>query len=117
MPKGGSPLFPGAEPLAPRCRRNAPFKRHLEWGDGYLLACAKTKLLQPGESEILVFNVFGCDLASFGESIQSWVSAKGKYIVKFGASIEDIRGMGTYQLSKEFTQKVNDVLKPTKVSM
>ena len=82
-----------------------------------LKAFAKTKLLQPGESEILVFNVSDYDLASFDESIQSWVSAKGKYIVKFGASIEDIRGMGTYQLSKEFTQKVNDVLKPTKVSM
>ena len=27
-------LFPGAEPLAPRCRRNAPSKRCLEWGDG-----------------------------------------------------------------------------------
>ena len=25
-------VFPGAEPLAPRCRRNAPFKRRLEWG-------------------------------------------------------------------------------------
>ena len=82
-----------------------------------LKAFAKTKLLQPGESEILVFNVSDYDLASFDESIQSWVSAKGKYIVKFGASIEDIRGMGTYQLSKEFTQKVNDVLKPAKVSM
>lgn len=78
-----------------------------------LKAFAKTKLLQPGESEILIFNVSDYDLASFDESIQSWVSAKGKYIVKFGASIEEIRGIGTYQLSKEFTEKVNDVLKPT----
>lgn len=78
-----------------------------------LKAFAKTKLLQPGESEILIFNVSDYDLASFDESIQSWVSAKGKYIVKFGASIEDIRGIGAYWLSKEFTKKVNDVLKPT----
>ena len=60
-----------------------------------LKAFAKTKLLQPGESEILIFNVSDYDLASFDESIQSWVSAKGKYIVKFGASIEDIRGIGS----------------------
>lgn len=70
-----------------------------------LKAFAKTKLLQPGESEMLIFNVSDYDLASFDESIQSWVSAKGKYIVKFGASIEDIRGIGTYWLSKEFTKK------------
>lgn len=78
-----------------------------------LKAFAKTKLLQPGESEMLIFNVSDYDLASFDESIQSWVSAKGKYIVKFGASIEDIRGIGTYWLSKEFTRKANNVLKPT----
>lgn len=78
-----------------------------------LKAFAKTKLLQPGESEVLMFNVSDYDLASFDESTQSWVSAKGKYLVKFGASIEDIRGAGSYQLSKEFTEKVNDVLKPT----
>ncbi len=41
-----------------------------------LKAFAKTKLLQPGESEILIFNVSDYDLASFDESIQSWVSAK-----------------------------------------
>ena len=36
--RGCSPVskgvFPGAEPLAPRCRRNAPLRRCLGWGDG-----------------------------------------------------------------------------------
>ncbi len=27
-----NPVLPGAEPFAPRCRRNAPFRRHLGWG-------------------------------------------------------------------------------------
>lgn len=77
-----------------------------------LKAFAKTKLLQPGESQMLKFEVSDYDLASFDESIQSWVSVKGNYVVKFAASVEDIRATGNYNLSKEFTQKVNDVLKP-----
>lgn len=78
-----------------------------------LKSFAKTRLLQPGESETLTFEVSDYDLASFDEAIQSWVSAKGKYTVKFGASVEDIRGTGIYNLSKESAWKVNDVLKPT----
>lgn len=77
-----------------------------------LKAFAKTKLLQPGESQMLKFEVSDYDLASFDENIQSWVSVKGNYVVNFAASVEDIRAMGSYNLSKEFTQKVNDVLKP-----
>ncbi|MDH6343497.1 beta-glucosidase [Parabacteroides sp. PFB2-12] len=77
-----------------------------------LKSFAKTKLLQPGESQTLTFKVSNYDLASFDEAIQSWVSAKGQYTVKFGASVEDVRATGSYTLSKEFTQKVNDVLRP-----
>lgn len=79
-----------------------------------LKAFAKTHLLQPGESETLTFEVSDYDLASFDEPLQSWVSAKGRYLVKFGASVEDVRATGNYNLSKEFTLKVNDVLKPNR---
>lgn len=73
---------------------------------------AKTQLLQPGESQTLTFEVSNYDLASFDEDVQSWVSDSGRYTVKFGASVEDIRATGTYKLSKPFTQKANDVLRP-----
>lgn len=79
-----------------------------------LKSFAKTKLLQPGESDTLSFEVSDYDLASFDESIQSWLSVKGRYVVKFGASVEDIRATDSYNLTKEFTLKVNDVLKPTR---
>ncbi len=79
-----------------------------------LKSFAKTKLLKPGESETLTFEVSKYDLASFDEAIQSWVSAKGKYTVKFGASVEDIRGVGSFSLGKESVWKVNDVLKPNR---
>lgn len=77
-----------------------------------LKSFAKTRLLQPGESQTLTFNVSDYDLASFDESIQSWVSATGNYMVKFAASVEDVRATSSYRLSKEFTLKVNDVLRP-----
>ena len=54
------------------------------------------------------------DLASFDETVQSWVSAQGKYIVRFGASVEDIRATGTYELGETLTWKVNDVLRPNR---
>lgn len=77
-----------------------------------LKAFAKTKLLQPGESETLAFEVGNYDLASFHEENQMWVSDKGDYTIKFAASVEDIRATGNYKLVNDFTQKVHDVLKP-----
>lgn len=79
-----------------------------------LKSFAKTRLLQPGESETLIMEVTHYDLASFDETVQSWVSAQGKYIVRFGASVEDIRATGTYELGKTLTWKVNDVLRPNR---
>lgn len=79
-----------------------------------LKAFAKTRLLQPGESETLTMKVADYDLASFDEAIQSWVSDKGKYLVQFGASVENIRATGVYQLRKTQSWKVNDVLKPNR---
>jgi beta-glucosidase len=73
----------------------------------------KTRLLQPGESQKLTFKVSDCDLASFDEGSQSWVGDRGRYTVKFGCSVEDIRATAAYMLQKSYTLRVNDVLKPT----
>ena len=77
-----------------------------------LKAFAKTRQLKPGESETLQMKVSAYDLASFDEQQQSWVSDKGKYTIKFGASCEDIRCTSTYQLAKERSWKVNNILAP-----
>lgn len=79
-----------------------------------LKAYAKTKLLAPGESQTLTMKVTDYELASFNEAESQWEAAAGKYAVKFGASVEDIRATATYNLSKAYTQKVNDVLKPSR---
>jgi beta-glucosidase len=76
-----------------------------------LKAFGKTRLLQPGESQTLTFQVSNYELASYDEARHSWVSEKGTYTVKFAASVEDVRGTGTYFLAKEFVEEVHDVLK------
>jgi beta-glucosidase len=87
-------------------------KGKLEKPANELKAFGKTRLLQPGESQTLTFSVSNYELASYDEARHSWVSDKGTYTVKFAASVEDVRGTGTYSLAKEFVQEAHDVLNP-----
>ena len=73
-----------------------------------LKAFAKTKLLQPGESQTLPFVVSKYELASFNQGANRWEAAAGKYSVKFGASSDNILATGTYQLKKAATWAVSD---------
>ena len=74
---------------------------------------AKTKLLQPGESEKLSFELDARSLASFWSGISSWVSDKGNYEVRIGASSKDIRLKDSFSLSEEIiVEKVKNVLYP-----
>lgn len=77
-----------------------------------LKSFAKTRELKPGESQVLTMKVTNYDLASYNESTQSWESAAGQYDIRFGASVEDIRAKATYKLSKKYTVKCHDVLRP-----
>lgn len=74
---------------------------------------AKTKLLQPGESEELSFELDERSLASFWSGISSWKADQGDYEVRIGASSKDIRLKDSFNLSKEIiVEKVHDVLYP-----
>ena len=75
-----------------------------------LKAFGKTKLLAPGESETLTFNVSAYELASFNEDASAWETASGNYQVLFGASVTDIRCTSTFKMSKAQAWKVNDAL-------
>ena len=75
-----------------------------------LKAFGKTKLLAPGASETLTFEVSAYELASFNEKSSAWETASGKYEVLFGASVADIRATATFKMSKEQAWKVHDVL-------
>lgn len=60
-----------------------------------LKAFAKTKELQPGESQTLTMSVNNYYLSSFNEETSAYETAAGKYTVMVGASIEDIRATGS----------------------
>jgi len=76
-----------------------------------LKAFAKTKLLQAGESQTveLIFNK--SNLASFDESLNSWIIDKGNYTILVGASVEDIRDKAVFKLEEGWEEKVEGIVK------
>ena len=75
-----------------------------------LKAFGKTKLLAPGASETLTFEVSAYELASYNEKSSAWETVSGKYEVLFGASVEDIRCTSTFKMNKAQAWKVNDAV-------
>ena len=74
---------------------------------------AKTKLLQPGESQQLSFELDAHSLASFQSGVSSWIADKGDYEIRIGASSKDIRLKANFRLPQDIiVEKVNDVLFP-----
>ncbi|MDO4232347.1 MAG: glycoside hydrolase family 3 C-terminal domain-containing protein [Lautropia sp.] len=56
-----------------------------------LRAFAKTRLLQPGQSQKLVMRIQPRELTSWDPSVNAWVGNPGRYSVWAGASSQDIR--------------------------
>ncbi len=74
---------------------------------------AKTRLLKPGESQQLSFELDERALASFWSGIDAWLADKGEYKVQIGASSKDIRLEASFNLAQDvMVEKVNDVLYP-----
>jgi beta-glucosidase len=78
-----------------------------------LKAFAKTRLLQPGEEQILIMDLSLQDLASFNDKMSAWVADAGNYNIQIGPSSQDTRQHLTLKVSsKTTTERVHDVLKP-----
>ena len=77
-----------------------------------LKAFAKTGELKPGESEVVTMTLDPYGLASFNDKTSNWETAAGTYLVKFGASSEDIRANALFKLSKPQAWPVHRVLEP-----
>lgn len=75
-----------------------------------LKAFAKTRELQPGESETLTMKIAKRDLASFDEANSQWLVEAGTYTAHIGTNIADIKGTATFKMNT-YTEKVSDALK------
>lgn len=71
---------------------------------------AKTKLLQPNESETLSFRLTAKELASFDSAQSAWIAEAGDYLVQIGASSEDIRQEGSFSAEAMIVEKVSRAL-------
>jgi beta-glucosidase len=91
---------------------SAPAKT-LDKPESELKAFVKTKLLQPGESQVVTFKIVASDLASFETGRSAWIAEDGNYTIKIGNSSRNIQQTKSFSLAKEIVvEKVNNVLAP-----
>ena len=76
-----------------------------------LKAFAKTRELQPGESEVLTMTIPVRMLASFDEANSQWLTEAGTYTFCIGNSSRNIAATATMKLT-EFTEKTTNALAP-----
>lgn len=76
-----------------------------------LKAFAKTRELQPGESQTLTMAIQPRDLASFDEAHSQWLAEAGTYTFAIGSSSRDIKVTATAKLT-EYTEQVHNVMAP-----
>ena len=69
----------------------------------------KTRLLQPGETQLMTFVIDARSLASFEPSVSSWIAEAGTYSVRIGSSSRAIRLNASFTLAKELTVKKETV--------
>lgn len=90
---------------------SAPRSKTLAKPEKELKAFAKTKLLKPGEKDVVTLKVDAADLASYDEAQHAWVVEAGTYQFKIGASSQDIKLSLNEDVAGQ-TKTVNDILKP-----
>jgi len=76
-----------------------------------LKAFAKTRELQPGESQTLTMTIPVRDLASFDEADSQWLTEAGSYTFRIGNSSRNLP-LSVALTLKEYTEKVNNALAP-----
>ena len=78
-----------------------------------LKAFTKTKLLQPGEEQIVKLTWNTMDMSSFNEKNSSWELAKGDYIWSVSSSSVDVKDSVTKKIGKKEIIKVHNAMRPS----
>lgn len=86
-------------------------KGRLEKPAQELKAFAKTRELQPGESQTLTMTIPVRMLASFDEANSQWLTEAGTYTFCIGGNSRDIAATATLKIA-EYTEKTSDALAP-----
>ena len=89
----------------------APNSKKLNKPEKELRNYAKTRLLQPGESETVTMKLAVQDLASFNEKASAWKTDAGVYTFMICSSANDVEAKATVKV-KAWSQKVHNVMKP-----
>ena len=70
----------------------------------------KTKLLKPGEKQVITFTLSADDLASYYPDLSSWIADKGTYTVKVGNSSRDFQQEASFSLKDNIiTEKCHSI--------
>ena len=73
-----------------------------------LKAFAKTKLLQPNESQVITLTLSPKQLASFVPNKNAWIADAGSYKVNIGSSSLNIKQTADFTVAKELVvEKTN----------
>jgi len=89
----------------------APNSKKLNKPEKELRNYAKTKLLQPGQSETITMTVKTEDLASFNEKASAWKTDAGRYDFLICSSASTVEAKASAPV-KAWTKKVHNVMKP-----
>ena len=89
----------------------APNSKKLNKPEKELRNYAKTRLLQPGQTETVTMTVSTEELASFNEKASAWKTDAGVYTFMICSSANDVEAKTTAKV-KAWTKKVNNVMKP-----
>jgi beta-glucosidase len=79
---------------------NAPSEK-LKKPSEELKGFAKTKGLQPNESQTISFTLTPDELASYDPTLSAWIAEAGKYTIRIGASSLDIKQTKEFSLKKD----------------
>ena len=87
-------------------------KGKLKKPESELKAFGKTKMLAPGESQMLSFPIKMSDWASYDPSCSCWIVEAGSYTVKVGASSLDVKTSARFDVPKDLIIEKSKVTLP-----